>query len=52
MKKLPQEIKNKIVRELKPFSIQKIILFGSYAYGEPTEDSDLDLLIIEKKNNV
>ncbi|KAF5419748.1 MAG: nucleotidyltransferase domain-containing protein [ANME-2 cluster archaeon] len=25
----------------------KIILFGSYAYGHPTKDSDLDLLIIK-----
>lgn len=34
----------KIVREYQP---KKIILFGSYAYGEPTEDSDVDLLIIK-----
>ena len=33
----------RIVRELKP---EKIILFGSYAYGKPTPDSDVDLLII------
>ena len=25
----------------------KIILFGSYAYGTPTDDSDLDLLVIK-----
>jgi len=25
----------------------KIILFGSYAYGHPTKDSDLDLLVIK-----
>ena len=25
---------------------EKIILFGSYAYGNPNEDSDLDLLVI------
>ena len=23
-----------------------VILFGSYAYGEPTDDSDVDLLLI------
>jgi uncharacterized protein len=28
------------------FKPQKIILFGSYAYGEPTADSDVDLLVI------
>jgi predicted nucleotidyltransferase len=27
---------------------EKIILFGSYAYGKPRADSDLDLLIIKK----
>lgn len=28
------------------FHPQKIVLFGSYAYGTPTEDSDVDLLVI------
>lgn len=28
------------------FDPEKIILFGSYAYGKPTPDSDVDLLII------
>jgi len=27
----------------------KIILFGSYAHGEPSEDSDLDFLVVEKE---
>jgi uncharacterized protein len=39
---LPRAIK-RIVSELKP---EKIILFGSYAYGNPTPDSDVDLLVI------
>jgi uncharacterized protein len=26
----------------------KIILFGSYAQGRPTEESDVDLLVIER----
>jgi predicted nucleotidyltransferase len=34
---------NQIARQFRP---DKIILFGSYAYGEPTEDSDVDLLVI------
>ena len=33
----------RIVRELAP---EKIILFGSYAYGAPTPGSDVDLLVI------
>ena len=32
-----------IVREFAPL---QVILFGSYAYGTPTEDSDVDLLIV------
>lgn len=28
------------------FHPQKVILFGSYAYGVPTEESDLDLLVV------
>lgn len=28
------------------FQPKKIILFGSYAYGQPNEDSDVDLLVI------
>ena len=28
------------------FKPQKIILFGSYAYGKPTEDSDVDYMIL------
>ena len=30
----------------KQFNPHKIILFGSYAYGNPTEDSDVDILVI------
>ena len=26
---------------------EKIVLFGSYAYGEPNENSDLDLLVVK-----
>jgi len=31
------------LKELKPY---KVILFGSYANGNPTEDSDLDILVV------
>lgn len=39
-----QEIVRKITKEYRP---KKIILFGSYAYGKPTKDSDIDILIIK-----
>lgn len=32
-----------IVREFHP---EKIVLFGSYAYGKPHPDSDVDLLVV------
>ncbi len=28
------------------FNPEKIILFGSYAYGRPTIDSDIDLMVV------
>jgi uncharacterized protein len=28
------------------FKPRRIILFGSYAYGTPTEDSDVDLFVV------
>lgn len=37
---------NNILSSLKSTNPQKIILFGSYAYGKPTKDSDLDLLVV------
>jgi predicted nucleotidyltransferase len=38
------EIVDKIKKEYQP---SKIILFGSYAYGQPDRDSDVDLLIVK-----
>jgi predicted nucleotidyltransferase len=43
---LPKAV-NRLVTKLKP---DKIILFGSYAYGNPTPDSDVDLLIVMEAN--
>ena len=38
-----EEIVRRLVEGLQP---EQIILFGSYAYGQPTEGSDLDIMII------
>lgn len=40
-------IKNEIVQRLKPLNPDKIILFGSYAYGQPNEESDIDLFLLK-----
>jgi predicted nucleotidyltransferase len=37
------ELSERIVREFQP---ERIILFGSYAYGQPRPDSDVDLLVV------
>lgn len=42
------ELKPLIVKRLKPLDPEKIILFGSYAYGTPNEDSDIDLFLYKK----
>ena len=47
--------KSKVKREIKWFTSciikkirpEKIILFGSYAYGRPSRDSDVDLFVIK-----
>ena len=40
---------DKIVKQVvADYQPEKIILFGSYAYGQPGVDSDLDLLIVKK----
>jgi predicted nucleotidyltransferase len=33
------------------FHPEQVILFGSYAYGEPTPDSDVDLLVVKETAN-
>ena len=33
------------------FQPEKIILFGSYAYGEPHADSDVDILVVMPARN-
>ena len=45
IKAVIQAILEKLVVEYAP---QRVILFGSYAYGTPGPDSDIDLLIIKE----
>ena len=41
------EIAGKIANAFNP---EKIIVFGSHAYGRPTEKSDIDILVIMETN--
>lgn len=45
---LTEEIKNQIINSLGKIHPYKIILFGSHAYGNPDENSDIDLLVVTK----
>ena len=42
----PEAIRALSDRIAASFHPERIVLFGSYAYGSPTEDSDVDLLVI------
>ena len=47
MKKISKRTISVFAQQIaKQFNPEKIILFGSYAYGKPTEDSDVDILVI------
>jgi predicted nucleotidyltransferase len=44
-----EKTKQEIVHQLTTVDATKVILFGSYAYGTPNEDSDLDICIVKEK---
>ena len=43
-----EQIQAVVQRIVEGYQPDRIILFGSYAYGQPNEHSDLDLLIIKE----
>jgi predicted nucleotidyltransferase len=45
IRRVVKELVSKIRENYQP---EKIILFGSCAYGNPTPDSDIDLLIVKR----
>jgi len=47
-KSSPNELIRRIVRRIaEEYAPERVILFGSYAYGSPGPDSDIDLLIVK-----
>ena len=49
---IPRSVIRRFVRELVArFNPEKIILFGSHAYGRPHADSDVDILVIMPARN-
>ncbi|MCI0476222.1 MAG: nucleotidyltransferase domain-containing protein [Anaerolineales bacterium] len=51
MKKTPSELAPVVERLVKEFQPEKIILFGSHAWGVPRPDSDWDLMVIVKSSD-
>ena len=46
-KRIPMRAIRDVVKQIaEQFKPEKIILFGSYAYGKPRPESDVDLLVI------
>jgi len=49
---IPMAVIRRFARQVaERFSPDKIILFGSYAYGEPHADSDVDILVVMPARN-
>ena len=46
MKIKRQELQRVCAQIARLFKPERIVLFGSYAYGRPTVDSDVDLLVV------
>ncbi len=47
MKPISQDLLNEVTRRLaEEFRPEQVWLFGSHAWGEPDEGSDLDLLVV------
>ena len=45
--RIPQQAIDDVVDQIiQRYQPQKVILFGSYAYGQPRPESDVDLLVI------
>ena len=50
--RVPMSLIRCMVRQIAAqFDPQRIILFGSYAYGEPGPDSDVDVLVVMQASN-
>lgn len=47
---LIESVKNEIIENLRIINPVKVILFGSYAYGIPDQDSDIDLYVVTKED--
>lgn len=49
---LSESIKNELIENLSAIDPERVILFGSFAYGSPTQDSDIDIYVVTKENYI
>jgi predicted nucleotidyltransferase len=48
---ITQDLINQVIEKIaETFNPEKIILIGSYAYGNPQKGSDLDLVVVKDSN--
>jgi uncharacterized protein len=50
--KLSEDVRSELCKALEPLHPEKVILFGSYAWGQPTEESDIDLYVVTQDDFV
>jgi len=43
---LTKQLQQQLIEKLRIIDPYKVILFGSHAYGTPSSDSDIDLLVV------
>ena len=53
VERIDEEILKEVIRRIvSVIDPEKIVLFGSHAYGKPKKESDLDLLVIIKESSL
>ena len=52
MKYSISQIKEKVAPLCSEWGVEKILLFGSYASGAATDESDIDLVVYDSNNNL
>ena len=52
VRELPPELDEITARLVAEFDPEAVYLFGSHAWGEPDEDSDLDLLVVVAESHI
>ena len=52
MQKVEMKLDQVVERLINEFKPEKIILFGSHAWGTPNPDSDVDLMVVVKSSSL